>query len=82
MSAAAAGMKMLALVSVTSREYPQSCQSIVSVSRSLCRVAKFDPEGFQKMMAELNAEDRGAVVARSPYDDLEPDPEYLSTGKN
>lgn len=45
-------------------------------------MAKFDPEGFQKMMAELNAKDRGAVVVRSPHEDMEPDPEYLSTGKN
>ncbi|MFE4197267.1 hypothetical protein ACFRJ9_15495 [Paenarthrobacter sp. NPDC056912] len=45
-------------------------------------MAKFDPEGFQKMMAELNAEDRSAVVARSPYEDLEPDPEYLSASKD
>ncbi|WP_278251931.1 hypothetical protein [Arthrobacter sp. D5-1] len=40
-------------------------------------MAKFDRDGFQKMMAELNAEDRGAVVVRSPYEDLEPDPDYL-----
>ncbi|MEJ1115159.1 hypothetical protein WBN73_12705 [Paenarthrobacter sp. CCNWLY172] len=45
-------------------------------------MAKFDPEGFQTMMAELNEEDRGAVVVRSPYEDMESDLEYLSTGKN
>ena len=40
-------------------------------------MAKFDPEGFQKMMAELDAEDSAGVVVRSPYEDMEPDPEYL-----
>ncbi|WP_255773614.1 hypothetical protein [Paenarthrobacter sp. AR 02] len=40
-------------------------------------MAKFDRDGFQKMMAEPKAEDRTGVVARSPYEDLEPDPEYL-----
>ncbi|WP_263422064.1 hypothetical protein [Arthrobacter sp. StoSoilB20] len=40
-------------------------------------MAKFDRDSFQKMMDELNAEDRGAVVVRSPFEDMEPDPEYL-----
>lgn|GEM_PF-7018268 len=40
-------------------------------------MAKFDCDGFQKMMAELNAEDSAGAVVRSPYEDLEPDPEYL-----
>lgn len=40
-------------------------------------MAKFDRDGFEKMMAELNAEDRSTVVMRNPYEDMEPDPEYL-----
>ncbi|MEI2278992.1 hypothetical protein OHC50_16125 [Paenarthrobacter ilicis] len=43
-------------------------------------MAKFDREGFQKMMAELNAEDRTGVVLRSPFEDLEPDYEFLDIG--
>ena len=39
-------------------------------------MAKFDRDGFQKMMADLNAEDRAGVVVRSPYEDMEPEPEY------
>jgi hypothetical protein len=45
--------------------------------RTVCVMAKFDREGFQKMMAELNAEDRTGVVLRGPYEDMEPDLEYL-----
>lgn len=40
-------------------------------------MAKFDHDGFQKMMAELNEEDRSAVLMSNPYEDTEPDPEYL-----
>ncbi|YCH09488.1 hypothetical protein ACTAQJ_07940 [Arthrobacter sp. alpha11c] len=41
-------------------------------------MAKFDRDGFQKMMAELNTEDRTGVVVPSPLEDLEPDPDYLT----
>ncbi|ERI35234.1 hypothetical protein M707_22875 [Arthrobacter sp. AK-YN10] len=41
-------------------------------------MAKFDPERFDKMMAELNAEGRSRVIVRNPLEDLEPDPDYLT----
>ena len=44
---------------------------------TLVGMAKFDRDGFQKMMADLNAEDRTGVVADNPLEDLEPDPDYL-----
>lgn len=44
-------------------------------------MVKFDPEGFKAMMARLKAEereqDRQAAVLRSPFEDLEPDYEYM-----
>ncbi|WP_181365205.1 hypothetical protein [Arthrobacter sp. HMWF013] len=36
-------------------------------------MVKFDPEGFAAMMARINEEERSA----SPYEDLEPDYEYM-----
>lgn len=52
--------------------------SHVRGTRYIPSMAKFDRDGFDKMMAELNAEDRAGVVMRSPYEDMEPDPEYLT----
>lgn len=40
-------------------------------------MVKFDPEGFLAMMARIEAEDRDKAVVRSPYEDLEPDYEFL-----
>ncbi|WP_177179992.1 hypothetical protein [Arthrobacter sp. yr096] len=40
-------------------------------------MAKFDPDRFQKMMAELNAE--AGVIVRSPLEEFEPDFDYLPT---
>lgn len=48
-----------------------------ALASSVPGMAKFDPEGFAKMMAELNAEDRSGVVMRNQYEVMEPDPEYL-----
>lgn len=42
-------------------------------------MAKFDRDGFQKMMAELNAEQD--VIIRSPLEELEPDFDYLPTSR-
>ncbi|KUM36044.1 hypothetical protein [Arthrobacter sp. EpRS71] len=44
---------------------------------TLTVMTKFDRDGFQEMMAEVNARDRAGVVVRSPYEDMEPDPECL-----
>ena len=44
-------------------------------------MVKFDPEGFGAMMArvdkERREEERQAAVLRWPYEDLEPDYEYM-----
>lgn len=45
--------------------------------RTVCVMAKFDPDRFQKMMAELNAE--AGVIVRSPLEEFEPDFDYLPT---
>ena len=44
-------------------------------------MVKFDPEGFTAMMARIKAEEREkerqATVLRSPFEDMEPDYEYM-----
>jgi len=45
-------------------------------------MVKFDPEGFDAMMARIAAEEREmerqAATLRSPFEDLEPDYEYMA----
>ena len=45
-------------------------------------MVKFDPEGFAAMMARLKAEEREkerkAAFLGSPFEDLEPDYEYMA----
>ncbi|MET3718331.1 hypothetical protein [Arthrobacter sp. UYEF21] len=39
-------------------------------------MVKFDPDGFRAMMARIEAEQL-ELVTRSPYEELEPDYEFL-----
>lgn len=40
-------------------------------------MVKFGPDGFDAMMVRLAAEQE---AAKSPYEDLEPDYEYMASG--
>lgn len=40
-------------------------------------MVKFDPEGFAAMMARIKEEERQQSTLCSPYEDQEPDYEYM-----